>query len=96
MKITRLEKTALLGNKTVTISLDIELTQSELDQVDYRGFDLFPDYLIADLLVAVGRKYKGKIKKGKLKEIAGWSSIINLAIDYGWKPEGTVMDEGFL
>lgn len=68
MKLTRLEKTALLTDNTVTLSLDIKLSQEELDKIDYRGFDLFPDYLIADMLVAVGKKYKDKIKKGKINE----------------------------
>lgn len=27
--------------------------------------------------------------------IAGWTQLLNMALDYGWKPEGTVMDEGF-
>jgi len=66
MRITRLEKNAMLNSNTVRLSLDIQLTSAELEMIDYGGFDLFPDELIADLLVAVGKKYQGKIKKGRI------------------------------
>lgn len=67
MKITKLEKHAKLLDGTVKISVDIQVETEEIESLGYEGFDLFPDELIADLLVAVGRKYKGKIKEGKIK-----------------------------
>lgn len=68
MKITKLEKHARLIDGSVKISVDIEVNEDEIVNLGYEGYDLFPDYLIADLLVAVGREYKGKIKKGRLIE----------------------------
>lgn len=66
MRITKLEKHAMYHDGTVKVSVDIVVDADEIRQIGYEGLDLFPDYLVADLLVAVGRKYKGKIKKGKL------------------------------
>lgn len=79
MKITRLEKTANYNDHSVKVSLDVEITKEELENIGYEGLDLLPDYLISDLLVAVGRKYSGSIEDGKIKlsedEVAGLHTL---------------------
>lgn len=53
MKITKLEKHADLNRKKAIIKVEIEVSPTE----GYEGFDLFPDEMIPDLLLALGRKY---------------------------------------
>lgn len=65
MKISKLQKEALLDKKEVRLTVEITIDTTD---IDYQGFDLFPDELIPDVLVAVGRKYSNKIKKGKIKD----------------------------
>lgn len=68
MKITRLEKEARYNTHSVKISLDIEIGREELENIEYEGFDLLPDHLIADVLIAIGRKYSKAIKQGEIDE----------------------------
>jgi len=66
MKISKLEKeTNFLTNKIV-IKTEIEIDLDDCAVFDYTGIDCVPDESIPDILTAVGRMYKGKIKRGKI------------------------------
>lgn len=66
MEITKLEKVAKLEQNKVVISLDIELDALDFEQFDYQGLDLIDDAMIPDILLAISRMYKNKIKNGKI------------------------------
>lgn len=53
MEIIRLEKHADIGRRKAIIKVEIEVGPTE----GYDKLDLFPDSMIPDLLLAVGRKY---------------------------------------
>ena len=67
MKIVKLEKEVNYLTKKVIVRSEIELDMADFAEFDYQGFDVLDDRLISDILVAAGRMYKGKIKKGKLE-----------------------------
>lgn len=72
MEITKLEKCVNYNSDKLTITVEVTIPQSDLIDFDYTGLDMFPDESIPDLLVALGRMYKGKIKNGKIaKEKVG-------------------------
>ena len=62
MKITKFKKEANIENDTARILIEVEVARHP----KYEGFDVFPDKLIPDLLLAASRRYR--IKKGELKE----------------------------
>ncbi len=68
MKITRLEKQSRYNPDEVRITVEITLSKAELGMLEYQGFDLFPDFLIPELLITAGNKYKGKVKDGRIKD----------------------------
>jgi hypothetical protein len=67
MRISKLEKETNLDKKEVKIKVEILLDENDLTLLDYRGFDMFPDEKVPDLLVAAGRMCKNKIFKDKLR-----------------------------
>jgi hypothetical protein len=64
MKISKLQKEVIHSNPSVRITVEITVEAEDLADFDYSGYDLIPDELIPDILVAVGKTYR--IKKGKL------------------------------
>lgn len=66
MEITKLEKCANYNCDKLTITVEITIPSADLIDFDYTGLDMLPDESIPDLLVALGRMYKGKIKNGKI------------------------------
>lgn len=70
MRITKLLKESNLDDDTAKIIVEITVPR----QKDYTGFDVFPDQLIPDLLLAMSRRYKfveGKlIEKGLLPNVS--------------------------
>lgn len=66
MKITKLEKQSSYNPDEVKVTVEITVFKSELAMPEYHGFDLFPDHLIPELLITVGKKYKGFILKGRI------------------------------
>lgn len=66
MEVIKMEKTVNYGENKVNITVDIELDAQDFAVFDYSGFDLIPDEHIPDVLIAVGRIYKNRIKKGKI------------------------------
>lgn len=68
MKITRLEKQSRYNPDEVRITVEITVSKFELQMLEYQGFDLFPDFLIPELLITIGNKYKGKVKNGRIKD----------------------------
>jgi len=72
MQITKLEKEANYIDNTCKIKVEISIDLQDLASYDYTGLDMIPDETLPDILTAVGRMYKGKIKQGKiLKEKVG-------------------------
>jgi hypothetical protein len=73
MIITTLEKRTDYETNKVTFKVEIEINDADKNFFwDHQGYDMIPDDLIPDILVAVGRMYKGKIKDGRiLKEKVG-------------------------
>ena len=67
MKITKLEKQSRYNPDEVRVVVEITVSKTELEMLDYQGFDLFPDHLIPELLIIVGKKYKDKVKDGRIK-----------------------------
>ena len=68
MKITKLEKTANINDCKCKINVEITLDGEDFTAFDYQGFDMIPDKTIPDILVAVGRMYSNRIKKGKIND----------------------------
>lgn len=64
MKITKLEKHTNLTDPSVVLKVEITIDGQDLINYDYSGFDKVKDEDIPDILVAVGRMYKKKIKNG--------------------------------
>ena len=62
LTITKLSKECNLLEDNAKVTVEITVSRKD----GYSGFDVFPDELIPDLLLAVSRKYS--IKKGKLHE----------------------------
>lgn len=66
MKISKLEKEINFINSKATIKVEIEIDLGDCEIFDYTGLDAIPDESIPDILTAIGRLYKGKIKKGTI------------------------------
>lgn len=69
MKITKLEKEAnYIGLGSCKIKVEVEITAEDLMHYDYSGLDKLRDEDIPDILVAIGRMYKNRIKNGKIDQ----------------------------
>ena len=66
MKLTKLQKEIIYEGGICRITTEITINVEDLANFDYGGIDMIPDECIPDILVAVGRMYKGRIKKGKI------------------------------
>jgi hypothetical protein len=66
VKVTKLTKEALLNEGRVRLTVEITIDREELQSIEYSGFDLLPDSMVADVLTAVGRKYSRAIRNGKI------------------------------
>ena len=64
MKISKLEKEVNYLKDRATIRVEVEIELSDCGVFDYTGLDAIPDEVLPDIITAVGRMYKGKIKNG--------------------------------
>lgn len=69
MEITKLEKEVLMDELRVRLTVEITIDMAEVNS-DYKGLDLLSDEKIPDILVAIGRQYSNRIKKGKIRKHA--------------------------
>lgn len=69
MRISNIKKEASYNSFECRITIEITISAEDLAQFDYTGFDMLPDEVIPDMLLALGRMYKNRIKQGKIKQI---------------------------
>lgn len=63
MRITKLQKEALLEKQKVRIKVEITVDERELAGLGYQGFDLLPDHAIPNMLMSVAKHYEKSLKK---------------------------------
>lgn len=66
MDLISLTKEVKLEQRKVILEFTIELDVNDFAMYDYQGFDLIDDEMIPDILLAISRRYKNKIKKGRI------------------------------